>query len=476
MAPTGTVVRVSTGRLAGALRDRALIALGLVTTIVLLSFVLVMVVIGAKLGSANHVDLTLADAPSGGGGNYLLIGSDTRSFVSDAADAEAFGDQGAAGGQRSDTIMVLHFDPDNGRSLLVSFPRDLWVQIPGSGDAKLNAAFNDGPQAVVDAIETNFAVPIQHYIEVNFATFRELVDAVGTVPVFFPTPARDELSGLNIPSFGCVELDGATALSFVRSRHLELLDTETGRWENADAIPDLGRIGRQQAFLRVLGQRAMDRAFSNPFAANDIIDQAIGNLTIDRSFGRIDAFRLASAFAGSGGTGGPESQAVPTAPASRGGQSVLVPTDQADALLERLRDFDTVTPASDVGDATPATTKVRVLNGTNISGLAGEASTDLLAHGFLDGGTGNISDSLETTEIRYRSGADGEAALVASFIVGPVDLVEDSSISGVDVQVRLGTTFERVTPAPTGGAPTVATPAEIGVPQPASLAPIPGEC
>ena len=459
----------------GALRDRALIALGIVMAVVVATFALVMLVVGIKLGSAQHVDLLLADPPSGGGGNYLLIGSDSRSFVANEGDAEAFGDEGDAGGQRSDTIMVLHFDPDSPRSLLVSFPRDLWVDIPGTGDSKLNAAFNDGPQAVVDTLDTNFGVPIHHYVEVNFATFRELVDAVGTVPVFFPTPTRDELSGLNIPDDGCAELDGAAALSFVRSRHLELLNTETGRWENADAIPDLGRIGRQQAFLRVLGQRAIDRAFTNPFAANDIIDQAVGNLTIDRGFGRIDAFRLAAAFAGDGGDGGLESQAVPTAPASRSGQSVLVPTDEAEVLLERLRDFETVAPSSDVGSATPATTRVRVKNATNITGLAGEALADLVAHGFVDGGTGNTSDSLETTEIRYRGGADGEAALVASFIVGPVDLIEDGSISGAAVEVRVGTTFERITPAPTGGAPAAAAP-DIGIPQPASLAPIPGEC
>ena len=473
---------MSSVRPLGALRDRALIALGVVTAIVVSGFVLVMVVVGIKLGSANHVDLLLADAPAGGGGNFLLIGSDTRSFVAGDADVEAFGDESDAGGQRSDTIMVLHFDPDSERSLLVSFPRDLWVDVPGSGDSKLNAAFNEGPQALVDTIEANFGVPIHHYVEVNFATFRDLVDAVGTVPVFFPAPARDELSGLNIPYYGCAELDGAAALSFVRSRHLELLNTETGRWENADAIPDLGRIGRQQAFLRVLGQRAMDRALTNPFAANDIVDQAVGNLTIDSDFGRIDAFRLAAAFAGGGGDGGPESQAVPTAPASRSGQSVLVPTDEAEALLQRLRDFDTVTPASDVGDATPAATKVRILNATEISGLAGEALADFVAHGFVDGGTGNTSDSLETTAVRYRGGADGEAALVASFIIGPVDLIEDSSISGADVQVHLGTTFERITPvpsgggAPPGGAPAAAAPVEIGVPPPAQLAPIPGEC
>ena len=152
-----------------------------------------------------------------------------------------------------------------------------------------------------------------------------------------------------------------------------------------------------------------------------------------------------------------------------------MPTDEAEALLDRVRDFETVTPASDVGSATPGETTVRVLNATGISGLAGEALADLGAHGFLDGGTGNTPDSLETTEIRYRKGAEQEAALVATFVQGAVELVEDGSIAGADVEIHLGTQFERITPPPTGGAPAAAAP-EVGVPPPAQLAPIPGEC
>ncbi|HEX5095715.1 MAG TPA: LCP family protein, partial [Acidimicrobiia bacterium] len=96
-----------------------------------------------SIDDATHVDLDLPD-----GGNFLLIGSDTRAFVSDSADEQHFGDPSEQTGQRSDTIMVAHLDPKTKTGLLVSFPRDLWVDVPGLGHAKINAAFNEGPERV----------------------------------------------------------------------------------------------------------------------------------------------------------------------------------------------------------------------------------------------------------------------------------------------------------------------------------------
>jgi len=175
------------------------------------SFVAINVLISQKLSTVTRVHLQLASAPSGGA-NYLLIGSDTRAFVSNPADQNAFGNQAGNQGQRSDTMMILHAEPGAGRSLLVSVPRDLWVNIPGQGMQKINAAFDSGPQKVVDTISADFGVPIQHYVEVNFDTFRKVVDAVGTVPVYFPAPARDALSGLNAAYPGCYHFNGAAAL------------------------------------------------------------------------------------------------------------------------------------------------------------------------------------------------------------------------------------------------------------------------
>jgi len=456
--PSGSVQRAVSG-----FPGRLALSFGIVVAIVIGGFVLVNVLVEVKLGSAERVDLTLADAPGGGGSNYLLIGSDTRSFVANEGEAQAFGDETEAGGQRSDTIMVLHADPDSGRALLVSFPRDLWVDIPGRGSSKINAAFNDGPQAVIDTLAQDFGVPIHHYAEVNFDSFREIIDAIGTVPVFFPAAARDELSGLQIPFPGCAELDGATALAFVRSRHLELLNQQTGEWEDADQIPDLGRIGRQQAFLREVGARAMDAALTNPIAGNDIAQSAVDHLTVDQDFGRTDVFALADGLAGEGaGAGGPESQTVPSEPATRGGQSVLEATGDADALMARLRDFDTTVP--DPSSVAPEDTRVKVLNASSVDGAAATALDGLKAAGFAGAGAGNFDQPLQTSEVHYASGAEDEAALVAGFVTGPVQLVADDSVEDADVTLYIGRSFGGIAAAPVAGAEAV------------SLAPVPGAC
>ncbi len=457
---------------------RAMVSLALVVAIVVVTFVGVNVLVQMKLGAANRVGLTLAGSPSGGGGNFLMVGSDTRSFVASEGDETAFGDEGDAGGQRSDTIMVLHVDPDSSRSLLVSFPRDLWVDIPGKGGSKINAAFNDGPQAIIDTLQSNFDVPIQHYVEVNFASFRDLVDAVGSVPVFFPAPARDEVTGFFAGAFGgCVQLDGQDALAFVRSRHLEIYDATRGKFVSADAIPDLGRIERQQAFLRELGREAMDTALSNPLKGNDIVDSAISSLTLDDDFGRGDVFSLVDAFASGSddAAGGPETLTLPTEPATRGGQSVLIPTGEADAMLQRLRDFDTVVPdAPEESDLAPDEVKVRVLNGSGAEGAASKALAELTALGFDDGGTTNASKTFSTTEVHYRPGDDDKAALLAGFVTGPVELVEDDGVDNADVWLVLGRSFSGISqPAAT---PNPGTDTPSGDPQAGSLAPVPGPC
>ena len=169
-------------------------------------------VIDRKLDNVARVEVSLATSPPEGA-NYLLIGSDTRAFVSSAGEEEAFGDESDTGGQRSDTMMVLHVEPSALRTFVVSFPRDLWVDIPGVGKSKINAAFNDGPDKTIETLRSNFGVEINHYLEVDFKSFRGIVNSIGSVPVYFPYPARDEKTGLYTPFAGCVRLDGNAALS-----------------------------------------------------------------------------------------------------------------------------------------------------------------------------------------------------------------------------------------------------------------------
>ncbi len=227
MASTNSPLRAFPFRLA--------VALAVTTSLMVVGIVGVNLAIDSKLSVIKRVDVAVASAPPEGA-NYLLIGSDTRSFVQGSTEEEAFGTGSDVGGQRSDTMMVIHVEPGSQQTLAVSFPRDLWVDIPGVGNSKINAAFNDGPDKTIETLKANYGIDINHYIEVDFESFRGIVNAIGSVPIYFPYPARDELTGLSVIAGGCIRLDGYNALAYVRSRFLEYYNVETNRWYPADAV------------------------------------------------------------------------------------------------------------------------------------------------------------------------------------------------------------------------------------------------
>ena len=121
--------------------------------------------------------LVAAPAAPGKPFNLLLVGSDSRSFVSNATQENAFGDEADAGGQRSDVTMVARFDPAAKTVTVLSIPRDLWVDIPGndsniSGMNRINAAYDGGPDLLIQTIEQDLGIPINHYMAVDFPGFR----------------------------------------------------------------------------------------------------------------------------------------------------------------------------------------------------------------------------------------------------------------------------------------------------------------
>ena len=250
-------------------------------------------VIDTKLDDVARVNVTTAE-PSAKGGNYLVIGSDTRAFIANTADKKAFG--GDEGGQRSDTMMVVHVEPNAKRTLVVSFPRDLWVDIPGVGMSKINAAFNSGPDTVIATMKKNFGIDINHFVEVDFKSFQGIVDAIGSVPVYLPYPARDEKTGLYVPVAGCVSLNGKAALAYARSRGMQYYSLPKARWYKADAVPDIDRIKRQQEFLRRLVGVAVAQSLDDPVTANDVAGEVLKNLTIDDGLSKSDIFALIDAF------------------------------------------------------------------------------------------------------------------------------------------------------------------------------------
>ena len=210
--------------------------------------------------------------------NFLITGADNGACVDPSSPFfGAFGTEGEDRvGERSDTIMVLRVDPAASRVAVLSFPRDLYVTIADSGNrARINSAYRrDEPQRLIDTIYENFGVGIDHFIQVDFCTFKTLVDAVGGVSVPFDYPARDEGSGLEVLTPGCFTFDGDHALAYVRSRHYEYEDPPgSGNWEN-DPSSDLGRISRQQDFLRRTLSSILAKGLLDPSVARGLIESA----------------------------------------------------------------------------------------------------------------------------------------------------------------------------------------------------------
>jgi LCP family protein required for cell wall assembly len=455
-----------------ALSGRIVIAIVLCTLVMGAAVFRINSMIDDRVSQIPRVQLTTATA-SGTATNYLIIGSDTRSFVQSEQDKEAFTDANttADGPARSDTMMVLHADGD--ASYIVSFPRDLMVNVPTLGSQKINAAFNKGPQLVIDTLQQDFNVPINHYVEVNFKTFEDIVNAVGSVPVFFPYDARDELSGLLIGPFpGCHHLDGPQALAYVRSRYLEYFID--GKWQNASPQADIDRIQRQQEFIKTLGRIAVERTLDDPTLAPGLADKVIPNLTVDTGFDRPAFNQFVQAFMGlSGGVGGPTFETLPWERGNSAGSFLTVKEPEADAVLAVLKGqapIPTTTTAPAAGTSSGGTTappavrpsdvRVLVRNASGAQGAAASTSEKLSNLGFVSGGTANDPrGTIDHSEVRYAPSDLAKAKLVAGY-VPDAQLVEDSSLPGTDVVLALGRSFNGLgsgTATTGAGAPTTTT-------------------
>ncbi|HET9945919.1 MAG TPA: LCP family protein [Actinomycetes bacterium] len=212
------------------------------------------------------------------GTNWLIVGSDSREGLSDQEIKDLR--LGKVEGRRTDTIILLH-KPASGKPTLVSLPRDSYVPIPGQGRNKLNAAYAlGGPQLLVQTVETVTGVRIDHYAEVGFGGFVGMTDAVGGVELCPERRIKDRKSGLNVQK-GCQEMDGPTALAYVRARYF-------------DPKGDLGRVERQQEFLGAVFDEATGPAvLLNPFRWVALGNASTTALTIDEGDGPLSLLQFA---------------------------------------------------------------------------------------------------------------------------------------------------------------------------------------
>lgn len=237
----------------------------------------------------------LKPAPAGQPFNVLLIGSDSRSGES-TADAAHFGSATINAGQRSDVVKIVHIVPATGQASVLSIPRDTMVTVAGNTSSigkydRINATYDVGPDQLVQTIEANFGIPIEHVVQVNFAGLRGAVDAIGGINVNFPYPAKDAYTGLNVTQPGCQMLNGGYSLALARSRHYEY--ERNGYWQ-FDGTSDFGRIQRQNAFLRAVINQA--EAKYNPLTLNAFIGSVVQGVTVDSTFSVGDLISLARQF------------------------------------------------------------------------------------------------------------------------------------------------------------------------------------
>ncbi|MEV4390778.1 LCP family protein [Nonomuraea sp. NPDC049607] len=220
-----------------------------------------------------------ADTP---GTNWLLVGSDSRKGLT-AAQRKKLA-TGRAVGQRTDSMMLLHISDNGDKPTLVSLPRDSAVTIPGRGRDKLNAAYaSGGPKLLVRTVETVTGVHVDNYMEIGFAGFVGIVDAVGGVEINVRADVDDPKAGLKLKK-GKQVLNGSQALGYVRTR-------------KGGALPDFERTKRQRQFLgAVVKKAASPGVLINPFTSIPLAMSATDAVEVDSSTGAFDMLSLGLAM------------------------------------------------------------------------------------------------------------------------------------------------------------------------------------
>jgi LCP family protein required for cell wall assembly len=251
------------------LRPRPLaLALVVILSLAIVGSVATYFYLDSKLTKKN----VLVDYPGrpaqGQGTNWLITGSDSRQGLTNKQ-IRRFSTGFGIGGQRSDTIMVVHVPPGGRRPVLISIPRDSWVAIPGYGENKINAAFSfGGPALLAKTVQNLTGLRIDHYMGIGFGGFVRVVDAIGGVRICLKTPLVDPASGLHLTK-GCHTLSGGHALGFVRSRHTY-------------STQDLQRVQNQRLFLRALLRKLTSSGvILNPFRVLPAASGAAGTLIVD---------------------------------------------------------------------------------------------------------------------------------------------------------------------------------------------------
>ena len=431
------MARISAGQRARRRRS-LLVATGALSALVMLVSGGSWALTGYVNAHLGRVNAGTSGTPSSGPLNILVAGLDERSGLTRLQQLRLH--VGNSTGLNTDTLMVVHVPADHRFVRVVSLPRDSWVNIPGHGMNKINAALAlGGPQLMVQTVEQATGLTINDYVEINFLGFVKVIDALGGVNICLPYAVDDPDSGLRM-SAGLHRVDGITALEFARDRH-------------SFPTSDLARIQDQQQLISSALIKGLNSGMlTDPVRLESFLSAASAAIRVDQGFNVVS---LADELRGLS----PNDITFTTVPLAN--TSYMTPTGEeavqwnssaATALFNELKTDQpppTQAPASPARPSArpspsqarptaratrPASqpaessqTKLRrgqvsldVDNGTAIAGLSGITGRQLAALGFVvhQSGVDWSSPTVARTVIQYPAGDRAAAQVVRQVLPG----------------------------------------------------------
>ncbi|MCU1603981.1 MAG: LytR family transcriptional regulator [Modestobacter sp.] len=390
--------------------------------------------------------------------NILLIGDDHRPANASPEELALLSTGQDGGSTNTDTMMVLHLPAAGGGApTVISFPRDSWVDIPGFGKGKLNSAFAHGAangggdaggiQLLVQTLQNLSGLSISHFVRVSLIGFYDIANVLGPIQVCLNRPARDPLSGTNLPA-GISTLNAKQALSFVRQRHGLLRG-------------DLDREVRQQYFLSAELHKVVSAGtLLNPGKQQQLLGAVSSALETDPG---LDLLALADRFSSLSADAVTYATipitGTPTITDANGNPVSIVSVDFAalpafiDHILGTRAAASTSSapgpaPSAPAPAVDPATVTVHVVNGTGRAGLAASNAAALAQLGFRTDAPTNGA-TRRTTTIAYPAGMQAQAQALVAYVPG-ASVVTDTAVR--QVTLNLGTDGAQVsqTTAPAG--------------------------
>ncbi len=367
------------------------------------------------------------DGAAAGSENILMVGSTDRCALKTQNPIYGLCSQGVTG-VNSDVVMILHLDPTAKRVSILSIPRDTFIPNARKGGAnKIDAALAEGPTQLVTAIQEDFGIPIQHFVELNFDTFAGVVDALGGVNMYFPKRLYDAYSQLKQYHIGCNHLDGMAALTVVRARHLQYQPKDSygpnvANWPQ-EAQSDLARIRRNHEFLRVLASAVSAKGIGNPITDAKLISAVAPQLTVDKGLSNSHMLDLVSTYHGINSQTAPQ-YTLPVMSSNsysylyKGYDYGNVAFPDLSPDLETIQAFLGVNASTNTltGKALPppSAVTVSVMNGSGVSGQATSTATSLQALGYKIGTVGDTPAVGPVAETLVAYNAKDPATLAAA--------------------------------------------------------------